>query len=321
VRSASLLLATAGAIAAAGASAPAALAAAASEPRLSTLTYHGLAHDVVGRGSHARPNGERDARFTATLRTGTRVTLAGLVLQRLLPGGAAGEGWDATPASSSSILAVYLDGERLNPTDRDPRAALAPGVHRLEVYANEDYGVFAPGERFRLTAGFPRFVTAAAVTRVPGAAPRIASFRYDGRGGDEVGRGVDQTPNGEQDAHFVVMLDLRGTWQILENVALRRLSPRGEPDVPVYWMQSPQTAGLLVDGRRHRWPTRMKEWIYVYVPLAPHRHPVRLDVYANDPAQRGRPSVLFAPGERYELMLEFTDSELIGRTTATIRIP
>jgi hypothetical protein len=48
---------------------------------------------------------------------------------------------------------------------------------------------------------------------------------------------------------------------------------------------------------------------------------VRLDVYANDPAQRGRPSVLFAPGERYELMLEFTDSELIGRTTATIRIP
>ncbi|HEY7538210.1 MAG TPA: hypothetical protein VH721_09470 [Gaiellaceae bacterium] len=290
------------------------------KPSLKSLAYLGLGSDVAGRLAVAIPNGERDAQFSVTLTNGTRTVLKHIVLQRMLPGGAGyAEGWDTNPGTSASILAVVLDGKRLNKVDRDLNAPLAPGTHRLVLYANDHYGVFAPGQLFRVTAAFPDLVTASTGTKLKGAAPTI-SARFVGLGTDVVGRGTDQKPNGEPDAHFAVTLDTHGSWQIIDNVVLRRLNAQGALDLPIFWMQGPQTAGLFVAGTRYLWPTEMPWWISVYVPVNPKASPVTLDLYANDPTPAGQPSSLFGPGQQYRLTVHFTDSVLLPETSVNLKL-
>ena len=196
------------------------------KPVLGELAYGGLAKDVVGRLAVAKPNGERDALFTATLSVPKRTVLQHVVLQRVFAKGGYAEGWDTNPGTSASILAVLLDGKRLNKVDRDLNAPLAPGTHRLVLYANDHYGVFAPGQLFRVTAAFPSSVTAAATTKLAGARPTLTAT-FTGLGEDVAGRGTDQKPNGEPDAHFALTLDTHGSWQVIDDVVLRRLTLDG----------------------------------------------------------------------------------------------
>jgi hypothetical protein len=301
------------------ASAPAATPSTA-KPAMGPLAYLGMAKDVVGRLAVASPNGERDAQFTATLSTSAKIPLKGIVLQRVFAKGGYAEGWDTYRGTSGSILAVVLDGKRLNTADRDLSVTLAPGTHRLVVYANDHYGVFAPGQLFRLTANFPDYLTASATTKLKGGKPSITA-RFTGLGTDVVGRGADQKANGEPDAHFEVTLSTNGSWQIIRNVVLRRYTAGGAADVPIYWMQGPNTAGLLVNGTRYLWPTEMPWWISVYVPVNPKASPVKLDVYANDPTDiSGGPSGLFAPGQVWRVSVEFTDQELVGETSTMLKL-
>jgi hypothetical protein len=291
-------------------------------PVLKAPVFCGLEKDVVGRLGVARPNGERDGRFGVTLTaTGKAVVLKDVVLQRVFARGTSyAEGWDANPGTSASVLAVYLDGRRLNPTDRHLSVRVKPGTHRLELYANDHYGVFAPGQYFRVTAAFAGGTAAASPrTKLPGAAP-VVTARFAGLDGDMVGRGVDQKPNGEPDAHFVATLDLRGGWQIVTNVVLRRLTAQGALDVPIYWMQGPQTAGLVINGQRYQWPTEMPWWIGVYVPVNPKAGLVKIDLYANDPTPKGQPSSLFGSGQQYRLTVQFTDSALVGETYTVVHL-
>jgi hypothetical protein len=289
------------------------------KPSLRAVVFRGLGSDVVGRLGSAKPNGERDGRFSAVLDTrGGRWILQGVVLQRMLSKESYAEVWDANPGSSPSVLGVFLNGRRLNPTDRSLNVPVK-GRYRLEVYANDHAGAFAPGQVFRITVQFKDYVTAAARTTLPGRPPTITAS-FAGLGQDVVGRGVDQKPNGEPDAHFVVRLDTHGAWQILTNVVVRRLTAEGAPDVPLYWMQGPLTAGLFVNGKRHTWPTELPEWISVYVPLDPAAGQVRLDIYANDPTPKGQPSQLFGSGQQYRVSVEFTDTQLLPGTSAVVRI-
>lgn len=288
------------------------------KPAIRALVYRGLDRDVVGRLNVARPNGERDGHFTVTLVNAKRVVLSDVVLQRVFATGPGyAEGWDTNPGTSASVLGVTLDGKRLNPTDRTLAVAVAPGTHRLELYANDHYGVFAPGQYFRATALFPDGVTAASPRlRLPGSAPTL-TVQFAGLGSDVVGRNTDQKPNGEPDAHFVVRLDTHGSWQTITNVAVRRLNSEGALDLPLWWMQGPQTAGLLVGGQRVMWPTEMPWWGSVYVTVDPKASPVKLDVYANDPSPKDQPSSYFGPGQQYRLSVTFTDSQLLGGETHT----
>lgn len=292
----------------------------AGRPTLGTLTYLGLAQDRVGREAVAKPNGERDGHFRAVLRIPSRIVLVDMVLQRVFTKGYA-EGWDTNPGTSASHLGVYLNGRRLNATDRDLNRTLAPGRYRLDVYANE-LGTFTPGQLFKLTAQFPNYVVAASrALRLPGAVPTVTAS-FAGLSGDVVGAGTDQKPNGQTDAHFVASLDVHGAWQIITNVSLRRLTAGGAPDVPIYWMQGPQTAGLFVNGKRVKWPTAMPWWISVYVPVDPAAGRVKLDIYANDPGATGQESELFGSGRLYRVSVDFTDTQLLTHGTSTVvRIP
>ena len=308
-------LALAGVVAAASAA-----TAPAPKPALGELAYGGLGKDVVGRLAVARPNGERDGQFTAMLSVPKRTVLQAVGLQRIFAKGGYAEGWDTIPGTSGSILAVMLDGKRLNRVDRDLAAPLAPGTHRLVLYANDHYGVFAPGQLFRVTTAFPDAVTASATTKLAGGKPAITA-RFLGLDGDYVGRGTDQKPNGEPDAHFQVTLSTNGSWQIVKNVVLRRYTAQGAADVPIYWMQGPSTAGLVVNGTRYLWPTEMPWWISVYLPIDPKASPVKLDVYANDPKDiSGGPSGLFAPGQVWKVSVELTDQDLVGETAVMVKL-
>ena len=289
------------------------------KPTMRQLVYGGMAKDVVGREKVATPNGERDAQFAVMLSTGKRIVLQHVVLQRVFAKGGYAEGWDTNPGTSASILAVYLDGRRLNNVDRDLSASLAPGSHRLVVYANDHYGVFAPGQLFRVTAAFPDFVTASATTKLAGSPPALTAT-FTGLGEDIVGQGTDQKPNGQADAHFVVTLDTHGAWQIIDDVTLRHLTPTGALDVPIYHMQGPQTAGLKVNGARVVWPTAMPWWISVYVPVNPKTSPVKLELYANDPTPKDEPSAWFGPGQQYRLTVHFTDSGLMPETFTVLHL-
>lgn len=289
------------------------------KPKLHQLVYGGLAKDVVGRLSVASPNGERDAVFTVKLTTGKRVVLQHVVLQRVFQKGGYAEGWDTNPGTSASILAVQLDGKRLNPVDRDLNVSLQPGSHRLVLSANEHYGVFAPGELFRVTAAFPDFVTASATTKLAGTTPTVTAT-FAGLGDDIVGQGTDQKPNGQPDAHFAITLNTGGSWQIIGDVTLRRLTPTGALDVPIFHMQGPQTAGLFVNGTRVLWPTETPWWISVYVPVNPKASPVKLDLFANDSTPAGQPSSLFGPGQQYRLTIHFTDSGLLPETFTILHL-
>lgn len=315
-----LMLIAAGLVVVGILAAPSASVRAAQKPVLGKPAYGGLAKDVVGRLSVAKPNGERDALFTASLSVPTRTVLRDVVLQRVFAKGGYAEGWDANPGTSASILAVVLDGKRVNAADRNLGVPLAPGAHRLVLYANDHYGVFAPGQLFRVTAVFPSNGTASATVKLPGGKPSITA-RFLGLGGDYVGRGTDQKPNGEPDAHFEVTLSTNGSWQIIENVVLRRYTAQGAPDVPIYSMQGPNTAGLVVNGTRYLWPTEMPWWISVYVPINPKGSPVRLDVYANDPTDvSGGRSGLFAPGQVWKVSVELTDQDLLGETAVILKL-
>ncbi len=289
------------------------------KPSMQRLVYGGMAKDVVGRESVAKRNGERDALFTVKLTTSERIVLQHVVLQRVFAKGGYAEGWDTNPGTSASILAVQLDGKRLNPVDRDLNASLAPGSHRLDLYANDHYGVFAPGQLYRVTAAFPDFVTATATTKLRGSPPTVTAT-FTGLGDDVAGRGTDQKPNGEPDAHFAVTLDTHGSWQVIDNVTLRRLTPAGALDLPIFHMQGPQTAGLKVNGARVVWPTEMPWWISVYVPVNPKASPVKLDLYANDPTPKDEPSSLFRPGQQYRLTVHFTDSGLMPETFTILHL-
>jgi hypothetical protein len=291
-----------------------------SRPAMSGLAYHGLGRDVVGRLAVAMPNGERDAQFTVTLRTGAPVVLKGVVLQRVFANGGYAESWDTYRGTSASVLGTVLDGKRLNKGDDDVSIRLAPGAHRLVLYANDHYGVFAPGQLFRATAAFLGDTTARATTKLAGSPPSMTAT-YQGLGEDVAGRGTDQKPNGEPDAHFTLTLDTHGSWQIVDDVVLRRLTPTGALDVPIFHMQGPQTAGLKVEGRRVLWPTEMPWWISVYLPVNPKASPVKLDLYANDPTPAGQSSSLFGAGQQYRLTVHFTDSALMPETFAIVRIP
>ena len=296
-----------------------ALAPPAKAPALGSLRYYGLGADRVGRESVVTPNGERDAHFRVALTVRSKVVLGDIVLQRVFAKGGYAEGWDTNPGTSASLLGVYLNGTRLNPTNRNVSRTLVPGRYRLDVYANE-LGIFAPGQLFKLTAQFSGPVTVATrPLRLPGGVPTLTA-RFAGVSGDFTGAGTDQKPNGQHDAHFVVDLDTHGSWQIIENVSVRRLTASGEADLPIYWMQGPQTAGLFVNGKRVTWPTAMPWWIFVYVPLNPAAGTVRLDVYANDPTPTGQASELFGPGQKYRVAVAFTDSGLMQPTSAVVTI-
>jgi hypothetical protein len=161
------------------------------------------------------------------------------------------------------------------------------------------------GRASRVTFFFKDGSNASAEATLPGK-PATLTASFAGLGADVVGRGIDQKPNGEPDAHFVAQLSLNGGWHMLTNVSVRHLTRQGALDLPIYWMQGPNTAGLFVDGRRVVWPTGIPEQIYVYVPLAPRGRPVRLELTANDPTPAGQPS-LFRSGERWRLAVTFTD--------------
>ena len=286
-------------------------------PSLRGLVFQGLEKDVVGRLNAASPNGERDGHFTVTLVTPSKVVLKDVVLQRVFATGTGyAEGWDTNPGTSGSVLGVYLDGRRLNPTDRTLAVPVTPGRHRLDLYGNDHYGNFAPGQYFRATAVLAGSVAASPRVKLPGGLPSVTA-EFAGLGADVVGRGTDQKANGEPDAHFVVHLDTHGSWQVITNVVIRRLNAEGALDLPIFWMQGPQTAGLVVDGHRVLWPTEMPWWGSVYVPIDPKASPARLDVYANDPTPKDQPSALFGAGQQYRVSVQFTDSTLMNSETFT----
>lgn len=268
-----------------------------------TLVFKDMASDVVGRLNDPKPNGERDAHFTTTL-TGGRgrvITVIGLV-RVFKPKGYA-EGWSTSPGTPT-LLGVVTGGKRINPGVKQWLSIRPTTKRTFELYASE-IGTFAPGQVFRVTYFFKDGSNVSAEATLSGK-PASLAISSAGMGADVVGRGIDQKPNGEPDAHFVAQLSLNGGWHMLTNVSVRHLTRQGALDTPIYWMQGPNTAGLFVDGQRVLWPTAIKEQIYVYVPLAPRSAPVRLELTANDPTPAGQQS-LFRPGERWRLAVTFTD--------------
>jgi hypothetical protein len=259
-----------------------------------------MASDVVGRLNTPGPNTERDAHFTATLRGGGGRIITVITLQRVFKPAGYAEGWSTSPGTPV-ILGVVMGGKRVNPGEKKWLTIKATTPRTFELYASE-IGTFAPGQIFRVTFFFKDGSNASAEATLPGT-PATLTASFAGLGADVVGRGIDQKPNGEADAHFVAQLSLNGGWHMLTNVSVRHLTKQGAPDVPLYWMQGPNTAGLFVNGQRVMWPTTIKEQIYVYVPLAPRATPVKLELTANDPTPAGQPS-LFRPGERWRLALQ-----------------
>jgi hypothetical protein len=269
-----------------------------------TLVFRDMGSDVVGRLNDPKPNGERDAHFTATLSgAGGRVVTV-IALQRVFRPKGYAEGWSTSPGTPT-LVGVITGGKRINPGTKQWLSIRATAPRTFQLYASE-IGTFAPGQRFRVTFFFKDGTNASAEAVLPGRQATL-SASFAGLGADVVGRSIDQKPNGEADAHFVAQLTLNGGWRVLSNVSVRHLTKQGALDVPMYWMQGPNTAGLFVDGKRVLWPSAIREQIYVYVPLAPRPAPVRLELTANDPTPAGQPS-LFRPGERWRLAVTFTDT-------------
>jgi hypothetical protein len=268
-----------------------------------TLTFRDMASDVVGRLNAPGPNGERDAHFTARLSKGGGRIVTVIALQRVFHPTGYAEGWSTSPGTPT-MLGVVEGRKRLNPGAKQWLTIKATAPRTFQLYASE-IGTFAPGQIFRVTFFFKDGKTASAEAVLPGK-PATVTAAFTGLGADVVGRGTDQKPNGEADAHVVAQLSLNGGWRMLTNVSLRHLTRQGALDLPIYWMQGPNTAGLFVDGKRVSWPTAIPEQIYVYVPLAPRAAPVRIELTANDPTPAGQPS-LFRTGERWRLAITFTD--------------
>lgn len=285
-----------------------------------TLVWRGMAVDIVGRNADARPNGERDGRFTVAVTGGrTDATVVQVSVVRFFAQGGYAEAWDTSPGTSASVLGVVVAGRRLNPRDRDVRLRV-PAARRiqLELYAN-DVGVFAPGARYRVDLTLADRTVVTARTVLPGRpATLVASFA--GRSEDVVGRGIDQRPNGEPDGRFTVRLDTRGAWRVLEDVSIRRLTDTGAPDVPIWHLQGPQTAAVVVNGIRAGWPSAVRGHIFAYVPLDPARGPFTIETYANDDAAAVGPG-WFASGQAYRIAVTFTDTQLTGELSTVVRIP
>ena len=296
------------------------LAAQAATPKplpTAALVFRGMATDVVGRNQEATPNGERDGRFTATLvGRGAKRTLTHIGIVRYFAKGGYAEGWDTGRYSSDSVLGTYLNGKRLNPTDRDIRVVVAPGARlRFELYAN-DIGVFAPGQLYRVGFKFSDGTLVLAKTVLPGKPAQLLGA-FAGRTQDIAGRGIDQKPNGEPDGHFRLTLNTQGAWRIVEDVMVRRLNTTGALDMPFWRMAGPQTAALFVNGQRYLWPSAVHG--YAYAPLDPAKGPFTLDVYANDDAAKVGPG-WFSPGQQYRIFVTFTDTQLTGELSVVVRI-
>lgn len=285
-----------------------------------TLAWRGMAQDLVGRNTNGVPNGERDGRFTALVAGGSaKATVVQVAVLRVFPQGGYAEAWDTNPGTSASVLGVVLGGRRLNPRDREVRVVVAPGKRlRLELYAN-DLGVFGPGARYRVDLTLSDGTVVSARTTLPGRKATLAAA-FTGRTEDVVGRGIDQKPNGEPDGRFTLRLDTRGAWRVLEDVSIRRLADSGAPDVPIWHLQGPQTAGVLVNGVRALWPSALREHISAYVPLDPARGPFTIEVYGNDDTAAVGPG-WFAPRQIYRIAVTFTDTQLTGELSTVVRIP
>ena len=283
-----------------------------------TLVYRGLSADLVGRNQVAKPNGERDARFTSTLvGRGPKRTLVSISVLRFFTKGGYAEGWDTNPWTSWSVLGTYLNGKRLNPVDRDVRVVVQPGARlQFDLYAN-DIGVFAPGQLYRIGFTFSDGTLVIAKTVLPGRpAQLLASFV--GRTQDFVGRGIDQKPNGEPDGYFRLTLNTQGAWRIVEDVMIRRLNAAGALDMPFWRMAGPWTAALFVNGQRFLWPSGIRS--FAYAPLDPAQGPFTLDVYANDDAAKLGPG-WFSSGQQYRILVTFTDTQITGELSTVVRIP
>lgn len=289
--------------------APAGASPAAPPVKLTAGAFLGLATDRVGYESKATPDGVRDGRFRAVLRVGSKpLVLNTVVLQRVVGKGYA-EQWDTNPGTSPPILGVHVNGRRVNKTDRilDVRLAAKARVE-LELYAN-DLGVFAPGERYRIVAAFPNFITTRTELVLPGKAAAIqASFA--GRGSDQVGRGNDQSPNGEPDGKVIATVSTSGAWRILRDVIVRGMTPSGGLE-GWGWDANPgtsfETLAVYVNGVRYRPVPNVQNPIYV--PINPKGGPVRIEVYGNDP-NPGR----FVPGQRFRVSAMFTDHTIAPET-------
>jgi len=277
-------------------------------PVLTATVFRGFASDYVGHLHNVKPDGVRDGRFSVMLDTrGTTRVLTGVALLRVVGKGTA-EAWD-----TNSVIAVFVNGRRVNPTGADLSVKLGKGKVRLDLYAN-DQGVFAPGQTFRIVTAFPDFVSSQTAVRLPGA-PASVTSSFAGRGSDLVGRGNEQVPNGEPDGHFTATVATKGAWRILKDVAVRRVNTQGGLEAEG-WDANPGTSfatlAVFVNGKR----VPIGDTVYpVYVPIAPSSGPVRLDLFGNDP----NPGVLLA-GQSFRVTVYFTDAQISPETLTLVHI-
>ena len=298
------------AVAAVAAIVPASASSSAPAVKLKSGSFLGMAEDRVGYESKAGPDGVRDGRFTAVVQVSKPIVLTTVVLQRAQGKGYA-EQWDTNPGTSPPILGVYVNGKRINKTDRTLNVKLrARASVKLDLYAN-DLSVFAPGQRYRIVANFPNFVTTQTELTLPGKAATIqASFA--GRGADQVGRGNSQSPNGEPDGKVTATLDTNGAWRILMDVAVRGMTSSGGLEGwgwDANLGTSFEALAIYVDGVRYRPKTGSQ--YPIYVPIDPKGGPARLELYGNDP-NPGR----FVSGQRFRVTAIFTDAVISPETAA-----
>lgn len=300
------------AVVALAAAAPASVSTATSPVTLKSGAFLGLAEDKVGYESKPAKDGVRDGHFSAVLQVGAKpLVLTTVVLQRAQGKGYA-EQWDTNPGTSPPILGVYVNGKRVNPTDRVLNVPLrAKARVKLDLYGN-DLGVFAPGQRYRIIANFPDFRNTKTELTLPGK-PASIQASFAGRGADQVGRANDQNPNGEPDGKVTATLNTNGAWRILMDVAVRGQTPSGGLE-GWGWDANPGTSfealAVYVNGVRYR-PKAGSQYP-IYVPIDPKGGPVRLELYGNDP----NPS-RFVSGQRFRVTAIFTDA-VISPETASV---
>ncbi len=208
-----------------------------------SANYAGMMEDHVGRGHHAAPNGQEDARFHVVLETGReRKTVKDIVLQSVDRQGRprGGQFWDTRPGGGE-VLGVYRASKRLNPIDRAIPHRVQGRVE-YDLYANP--GDFRPGQRFRIAVKFTDGSEATGLVTVDVPVATL-SARYAGMLEDRVGQGNHAGANGIQDARFSLSLDTRGARWVVKGIVLRSSDARGNAMGGQLWDTNPGGGWIL----------------------------------------------------------------------------